>query len=416
MNRCQRMISQAALVLAGSIGAADAALPSSSPTSYQWRLVNPSAAFSPRDGAGALVFHDKMWLLGGWTPTTTNEVWSSGDGVSWTLETAAPWEPRHCAGYVVYQDKMWIVGGDCNLGHYQNDVWNTADGIHWVQVTDHVPWGPRVLHHTVVFDGKIWVMGGQTLPQMAPAPEKFYNDVWFTTDGVTWSCATAHAEWPARGMIGGSVVLDNRMWILGGGTYQNPLHPTRLFYNDVWSSGDGVHWAQVLSAAPWEPREYHDVAVFDRRMWVMEGSHGYNLNDVWSSANGIDWTQLSGTPWPTKHRPSADQRGPAISAELRGLAITVGDAALAPLCRDPDGGRYLAGEDILEPLSRGLPRDVGHDDLVCWRDFLPCVFQVRERRQGHAPGLDPAAIVMQPPFEPRIPAIDREYHPSPIPV
>ncbi len=35
---------------------------------YEWVNVTNAAAYAPRDGAGALVFKDKMWLLGGWHP------------------------------------------------------------------------------------------------------------------------------------------------------------------------------------------------------------------------------------------------------------------------------------------------------------------------------------------------------------
>ena len=105
---------------------------------YKWVNVTNDAAYAPRDGAGALVFKGKIWLLGGWHPydkehfprICNNEVWSSADGKIWTLEkpntfkdnTFDPtldWEGRHTAGYVVHKDKMWIVGGDCNQKHYQ---------------------------------------------------------------------------------------------------------------------------------------------------------------------------------------------------------------------------------------------------------------------------------------------------------
>mgnify|MGYP001574447788 CR=1 FL=1 len=242
---------------------------------YQWTKVTDQAAFAPRDGAGALVFKNRMWLLGGWNPgdkihfpkICNSEVWSSAEGAQWKLENPqAPWEGRHTAGYVVHRGKMWIVGGDGNQGHYQNDVWNSADGVKWEQVADNVPWGPRVLHYTDVFDNKIWVMGGQTLPQHASADEIFYSDVWNSADGVMWAKVADKLPCGPRGMIGGSVVFKNRIWILGGGTYDTPKKPQRLFYNDVWSSADGAHWEQHLKAAPWHPRQYHDVAVFDDRM------------------------------------------------------------------------------------------------------------------------------------------------------
>ena len=93
-------------------------------TKYEWRCVTETAAFAARDGAGALVFQDKMWLLGGWNPgdkvhfplICNSEVWSSADGISWTLENPqAPWEGRHTAGYVVHNGRMWIVGADFEI-------------------------------------------------------------------------------------------------------------------------------------------------------------------------------------------------------------------------------------------------------------------------------------------------------------
>ncbi len=74
------------------------------------------------------------------------------------------------------------------------------------------------------------------------------------------------AWWAPRGMVGGSVAHRNRLWILGGGTYETPNTPDRTFHNDVWSSSDGVHWACHNRNAPWTPRQYHGTAVFDDRM------------------------------------------------------------------------------------------------------------------------------------------------------
>ena len=287
----------------------------SKPARYDWTCATRDAAFAARDGAGALVFEDKMWLLGGWNPEdkvhfsvkghTNSEVWSSTDGAAWTLvNPRAPWEGRHTAGYVVHRGRMWVIGGDPLRGHYQNDVWTSADGVRWDKVADRVPWAPRALHHTVEFKGKIWVMGGQTIPPYAPEPEAFYNDVWCTEDGVSWTRVLEHAPWSPRGMIGGSAVLNGRMWILGGGTYDTPLKPKRNYYNDVWSSADGVHWEKVLDHAPWAGRQYHDVAAFDGRLWVLEGWSGRNRADVWWSEDGKSWFEVPDTPWPPRHASS----------------------------------------------------------------------------------------------------------------
>lgn len=283
---------------------------------YRWTCITPTAAFAPRDGAGALSFNGRMWLLGGWNPgdkthfprICNSEVWSSTDGREWTLvNRQAPWEGRHTAGYVVHQDAMWIVGGDCNQGHYQNDVWRSRDGAAWEQVTDAVPWAPRALHHTVAFGGRIWVIGGQTMPGFAPgAPERFHADVWCSENGRDWKCMLEKAPWAPRGMIGGSAILRDRIWLLGGGTYDTPTTPQRQFYNDVWSSPDGSTWHCHAPSTPWKPRQYHEVAAFDDRLWVLEGYNrdGGNRRDVWCCHDGATWEELPDTPWAPRHAAS----------------------------------------------------------------------------------------------------------------
>lgn len=317
-------------ISAGSASGASAgfAVVPSQARTYRWKQITPKAAFAPRDGAGALVFRDRLWLLGGWNPgdkksfprICNNEVWSSADGKEWALEKpntfldrtfdpAKDWEGRHTAGYAVFKDRMWIVAGDGNQGHYQGDVWSSADGKKWeiANPGKPVPWGPRVLHYTRVHKDKIWVLGGQTIPQFAPAEEVFYRDVWTTTDGVAWEqVKPKEPYWPQRGMIGGSAVFKGRIWVLGGGTYDTAKLPDRKFFNDVWSSEDGVTWTEHVKEAPWAARQYHDVAVFDDRLWVLEGYNkaGGNRKDVWYSADGANWYEVPDTPWKPRHAAS----------------------------------------------------------------------------------------------------------------
>ncbi|WP_152050270.1 hypothetical protein [Tautonia marina] len=303
-----------------------AVLPSREVPSYRWIKVTDSAPFAARDGAGALVFQGSMWLIGGWNPgdkthfprICNNEVWSSEDGAHWVLEKpntfldqsfdpTSDWEGRHTAGYAVLNDMMWIIGGDVNQGHYQHDVWNSKDGRTWNSVNEQqpVPWGPRALHYTLVFQDRIWVMGGQTMPGFAPSEEVFYGDLWSSGDGVNWEqVIPEQPSWAPRGMIGGAAVHRDRMWILGGGTYDTPQTPTRIYYNDVWSSADGNRWTLHTSRAPWAARQYHEVASFDGRLWVMEGFSGANRNDVWYSEDGVNWYEIPETPWAPRHAAS----------------------------------------------------------------------------------------------------------------
>lgn len=226
------------------------------------------AAFAPRDGAGALVFDDAMWLIGGWNPrdpihfprVCSNDVWRSTDGRDWspvksnaylddTFDTKQDWARRRTGGYAVHEHRMWLIGGDANQGYHQSDVWASADGR-------------------------------------------------------DWQCVLEEALWAPRGMVGGSVVYFGRLWILGGGTYETPDTPGRTFRNDVWSTSDGIHWSCHTAGAPWTPRQYHQTAVFDDRMWVLAGWNRVNLKDVWYSTDGTDWFEVPDTPWPARHAAS----------------------------------------------------------------------------------------------------------------
>ena len=289
-----------------------------------WELMTCNAKFLRRDGNGALVFKGKMWQLGGWNPSPADghyildgihygegqvsfpgsdgdskEVWSSTNGKNWKLETQAPWQQRHMAGWTVFKGKMWIVGGDNNNDNIrQDDLWSSVDGINWVDETSKGPfgWQGRVLHHVEVFKNKIWVMGGQRILSADPADH--FNDVWNSEDGIHWNLVTAHAAWSPRGIITGSAVFKNKMWIVAGGIYGEK------YFNEVWNSADGKKWAKVKQPSPayFSPRYYNDIHVLDGKLWMMGGvNETGNLNDVYFTEDGVHWTQVAYTDWGGRH-------------------------------------------------------------------------------------------------------------------
>ena len=61
---------------------------------------------------------------------------------------------------------MWVIGG--YDGNTKNDVWNSSDGITWTQASASASWNARVQHSSVVFDNKMRGIGGE-----------YKNDVWW---------------------------------------------------------------------------------------------------------------------------------------------------------------------------------------------------------------------------------------------
>lgn len=301
---------------------------------YAWSLVTTDSGVPMRDGAGALTWGRELLLIGGWNPidphnysrVVSNDVWRSVDGETWTQikpNTYTPdfvpdsdWPGRHTAGYAVHDGAIWILGGDTTSGWYQNDVWRSIDGVQWTRVTNNVPWAPRILHVAGSFDGYLWVMGGQTIHEPGPnlAPDAIYDDIWRSRDGANWE--QVHVEgkhWSPRGMIDRLVVHDERMWILGGGTYPNPGQPDREYSNEVWSSADGAHWT-FHGEAPWAPRQYHNAESWNGELWVMAGAGNYtNLpSDTWHSKDGKHWTRVENSPWIPRHAASLFARADAL--------------------------------------------------------------------------------------------------------
>lgn len=294
---------------------------------YKWSRVFAQGPFNPRDGAGALVYRDRMWLIGGWNPqlpaiyprTCNNEVWSSSDGVtwrnekpntfdSWSFDATIDWEGRHTAGYAVYRNRMWILGGDVIQGRYQMDAWSSDDGKNWVRESPDMGMPQRALQYTVTFDEKLWLMGGQTMPDfVGGGTTQAFADVWMSSDAQTWDQVPQRSpHWAPRGVISGEVVLDNKMWIVGGGVYANWDDPGGIHYNDVWSSPDGKSWDKHGDdSIPWDPRQYLNVAVYDGRIFVLGGyNHRGNLNDVWFTQDGENWYEVADTPWVERHAAS----------------------------------------------------------------------------------------------------------------
>jgi PKD repeat protein len=245
-----------------------------------WDQANVSAGFVDRKGLSAIVYHDRMWVIGGMRDWDANDVWYTDDGIIWTEANAsAAFDGRSWHTSAVYDNRMWVIGG---LGDFEskNDVWYSDNGVTWVQATEHAEFSSRYGHNTVVFDNRMWVIGGNDNSNVK------MNDVWYTDDGIHWTQATGSAAFPGR-MNFGLVVFDNKMWIIGGYDYYGN------YLNDVWYTGDGIIWTEATGSAAFSPRCQHTSVVFDDRMWVIAGYDGWYNNDVWNSRDGVNWSRVT---------------------------------------------------------------------------------------------------------------------------
>ncbi len=307
-----KFVTLAILLLSSLAGLVAAKVPVVGPATGDapnW-VLEGKAPWQPRDSQAEFVFRDRLWIMGGWFDSNSappRDVWSSKDGREWKLvNKQAPWLHSDLPMNTTFQDKMWLMGGWHNgrlPGHSaSNQVWASTDGNEWKQVTKATAWTPRIAGTVVEFRDRMWLLGG-TENYYFGDEKSLKNDVWSSQDGSDWKRETANAGWSPRAYHQ-SVVLNDRVYVLGGGNYVPGYHAK----NDVWSSQDGVQWTCETESAPWSPRLWFSAAVYRGRMWVLGGwsnNPAKNWGDVWHSQDGKAWQKLeTKTCWKERHEHS----------------------------------------------------------------------------------------------------------------
>ncbi|MBK8259250.1 MAG: IPT/TIG domain-containing protein [Polyangiaceae bacterium] len=310
--------------------AASGVAPGPADTQFEWQRLTPQihSNWRARDGNTLtwLPSTGKFWMVAGWNPyddpawpaaITTDEVWSTNDGITWQPELAhghGAFERRHAHNTVVWNNQLWMVGGDTWQGYYNHDVVSSADGVHWTQVLPpgSPPWTPRALSMLGVHNGRLWMAGGQDLLG-DPNEYTFHNDVWVTDDGSNWTQVVADSppsdtRWGGCGMVDSLVSFKGELWMLGCARYNETAGHQLIA--EVWSSADGKIWKQHATP-PWAGKGWPNVVVWRNELWILFGytygnpSEGWpagNSNEVWHSPDGETWTALPvDSPVPGSH-------------------------------------------------------------------------------------------------------------------
>ena len=201
----------------------------SSPNGRDWTRVADNAPWLHSDLAMSIAFKDRMWIMGGWHKgrlpghSASSAVWSSADGVEWRQETPhAPWSPRAYHQAAVLNGRIYVLGGGNYVPNYctTNDVWSSADGVNWTCETPSAPWGRRMWFGSAVYRGRIWVLGGWS------KETDNYGDVWHSADGRNWQRLETKTCWKSRHEHS-TLVFDDKLWVFGG--HARPLS------SEVWS-------------------------------------------------------------------------------------------------------------------------------------------------------------------------------------
>ncbi len=278
--------------------------------SWTWQEINPDADWSARAGLQALYHQGAFYVLGGRTPIPSpvpgasiiwGDVWKSDDlGLNWTLilPTNPEGSETHWSNRAYFQalnegEFMYVLGG-------QNFILTSIPnpGCDQLGLPPGVPC---------------------PLPDITIPESIFFNDVWRSSDGISWTEMTAgeapENRWSGRAGLS-AVVFKGELYIMGGsqnddcsvlppGSCPPGAPPPRIYFNDVWKSADGKVWNQVTASAPWAPRAGGVSVVKDGYIYMIGGEYGFTcppfepncdppyFNDVWRSKDGEDWEQMT---------------------------------------------------------------------------------------------------------------------------
>ncbi len=164
----------------------------SSPDGRVWTLETAAAPWSPRIVFNNLVtFKDEMWLIGGGLlpdagsmSSGFTDVWKTKDGRNWELvQGAAAFDRSIWNGTIVYRGRMWRIGGYTDVPVQQNldTVWSSANGVDWTLLPSRLRTG-RHAPTMFVHDDKLVVAAGNAWPLLGEVVSLYIPGLVFLTN------------------------------------------------------------------------------------------------------------------------------------------------------------------------------------------------------------------------------------------
>lgn len=276
----------------------------------EWERIIKNAEWSNRYDHQAVVFDNKLWVIGGYNPgkfsgdSYLEDVWSSEDGKNWELVTDnAPFHGRRGHQVVVFDDgtgeAMYLIGGfsvyeESGRRQYNNDVWKSTNGSDWTKIRSNdesdeyspTNWKVRSNHRCLVVPevdrDYIYVYGGQVMldNKNTEYATRYYNDIYKSHNGKDWIRISTGSQYGIRSEFAAAVDDDGTVYMQGGihgtefVTYDNASQPTPD-WNYIWTSADGISWTSHNDSTDSYNyllnRADHQMVYYADRMWVLPG-------------------------------------------------------------------------------------------------------------------------------------------------
>jgi hypothetical protein len=185
------------------------------------------------------------------------QIWTSPDGLNWTLAADLPAEDHGVISLGVFKDYLYA-------GTAKASIYRSPDGRHWEKaaVLEKVPTAnfTRWVRFLVEFQGKLYtgIEGG-----------KLYR----TQEGTQWT-EVAQEVTQSTGIRGAAVFGDG----LYVGTTRN---------GQVWRSKDGQTWTKVFDATTRRPGKYvASMDVYQHALYA--GISGF----IFRTKDGVEWEEV----------------------------------------------------------------------------------------------------------------------------
>lgn len=271
------------IFLAGGITAAGAEQQDVwfTPDGVVWTQMVAPAGFSPRYYFSMLAYQNKLWIFGGISlGVVLSNVYSSPDGITWTNTGTLP-AARELMAATVYGNTMWFVGGLNAAIANTTTVWSTQDGATFTVVT--AAYGGNALNGAALVPfatptsvstinaATMWLIGGL---DTVGYTNNIYRADLNGSLGSTYAPATTAA------------VTDQ--WQFA--TQNAGLYLIAKTTSDAWVLWAGV--MQKITSTNYPKKTVPGVAVLDDTAYVMDLDgviNGSNLSTpfIWSANNFI---------------------------------------------------------------------------------------------------------------------------------
>lgn len=194
------------------------------------------------------IFNGKIWKTGGYQkdangdPVAVNDIWSSLDGLDWTLETASAWRGGRWGNRTINHDgKLWVIGGRDRRVLAHSETWSSEDGVNWVEQGVGLGFRPEQGFTVVSFKNQLLTFAGRS-PMGYHKPKNrmwvYDNNEWRQGYQYDVNFGLTHYDLRTAEIQNGSISPQDQS-VLAGSSASFDITPANGYMIDEVSGCDG---------------------------------------------------------------------------------------------------------------------------------------------------------------------------------